>query len=54
MRVITMEQMIPFIGQVGFPIFVAVYMMTKVTSTLDGVKEALVDLKTVIEKGNDK
>ena len=45
-----MEQMIPFISQVGFPIFVAVFMMTKVTSTLDGVKEALVDLQKVIER----
>lgn len=45
-----MEQMIPFISQVGFPIFIAVFVLTKVTNTLEGVKDALVDLKVVIEK----
>ena len=49
-----MEQLVPFISQVGFPIFVAVFMMTKVTSTLDGVKGALNDLTVVIQKMEDK
>lgn len=50
---IVMEQMIPFISQVGFPIFISVFVLTKVTTTLDGVKDALTDLKIVIEKNND-
>lgn len=49
-----MEQLIPFISQVGFPIFTAVFMMTKVTSTLDGVKEALIDLRVVIEENEGR
>jgi hypothetical protein len=54
MRVNSVEQLVPFISQVGFPIFVAVFMMTKVTSTLDGVKEAITDLTVVIEKMEER
>jgi len=54
MKVNSVEQLVPFISQVGFPIFVAVFMMTKVTSTLDGVKEAITDLTVVIEKMEER
>ena len=54
MDVVKIEQLVPFISQVGFPIFVAVFMMTKVTSALDSVKEAVNNLTIVIEKMEDK
>lgn len=49
-----MEQLVPFISQVGFPIFVAVFMMTKVTSALESVKDAVNNLTVAIEKMEDR
>jgi hypothetical protein len=40
-----MEQWLSFIQDVGFPIFVSFYLMHRVESKLDDIKNALIALK---------
>ncbi len=45
-----MNELAQFISQVGFPIFTAIFMMTKQSKDTQAMTGALTDLKIAIEK----
>lgn len=44
-----MEEIINFIGNVGFPIVVTVFLLARVESKLDGLSESITELSIAIK-----